>query len=256
MYSGIVLYNTENISPNIALEFAETLFSALNTPITEASYVKPVIRKAYSDFKFAKISLKKLKRKINLEEVIAFDLLNELDNICRLQFVYNTDKFGRTNNIYILYDNKLDHDGSILELMKNFARQNYFAYGIKYSKCKSTNNATEYAGGFNFATIYPYEKYHFDEKKLDGNKRLRMIYTANIINCYHLEIGVDNTTLKDWILSNISHGTLEKLSDKLWLWQGPENELDNINYFLGQLGLLISWELPTPEPEKPRRRLP
>jgi hypothetical protein len=84
-----------------------------------------------------------------------------------------------------------------------------------------------------------------------------MIYTANIINQHHLEISVDNnTTLKDWILSDASHGTLEELSDKLWLWQVLENELDNINYFLGQLGLLISWKLPTPEPEKPRRRLP
>jgi hypothetical protein len=84
-----------------------------------------------------------------------------------------------------------------------------------------------------------------------------MIYTANIINCYHLDISVEkNTTLKDWILSNTSHSTLEKLSDKLWLWQVSENELDNINYFLGQLGLLISWELPTSEPEKPKRRLP
>ena len=82
-----------------------------------------------------------------------------------------------------------------------------------------------------------------------------MIYTANIINHHHLEIGVDNTTLKDWILSDKSHGTLEKLSDKLWLWQVAENELDNINNFLGQLGLLISWKLPTPEPEKPKRRL-
>jgi hypothetical protein len=256
MYSGIALYNTENISQNIALAFAETLFSILNVPITEASYVKPITKNGDRDFKFVNISLKGLKRKINLEEVIAFDSLSELDNICRLQIVYNTDKFGSTNNIYILYDNKLDHDGIVLELMKNFARQNYFAYGIKYSRCKSTNNATEYAGGFNFATIYPYEKYHFDEKKLDDNKRLRMIYTANIINQHHLEIGVDNTTLKDWILSDTSHGTLEKLSNKLWLWQVPENELDNINYFLGQLGLLISWKLPTPEPEKPKRRLP
>jgi hypothetical protein len=256
MYSGIVLYNTENISPNIALEFAETLFSALNTPITEASYVKPITKNGDRDFKLVNISLKGLKRKINLQEIITFYILNVLDAICRLQFSYKTDKFGGKNKIHILYDNKLDHDGIVLELIKNFARQNYFAYGIKYSGCDDIANATEYAGGFNFATIYPYEKYHFDEKKLDDNKRLRMIYTANIINCYHLEIGVDNTTLKDWILSDTSHGTLEELSDKLWLWQVPENELDNINYFLGQLGLLISWKLPTPEPEKPKRRLP
>ncbi|WP_081302272.1 hypothetical protein [Gilliamella sp. Nev3-1] len=256
MYSGIVLYNTEDISPNIVLEFAETLFSALNIPITEASYIKPIIRKSYNDFKFVNISLKGLKRKINLQEATAFDVLNVLDDTCYLRLVYYTEEFGGTSDIYILYDNKLDHDGIVLELIKDFSRQNYFSYGIKYSRCKSTNNATEYAGGFNFATIYPYEKYHFDEKKLDDNKRLRMIYTANIINQHHLEIGVDNTTLKDWILSDTSHGTLEKLSNKLWLWLVPENELDNINYFLGQLGLLISWKLPTPEPEKPKRRLP
>jgi hypothetical protein len=256
MYSGIVLYNTENISPNIALEFAETLFSALNTPITEASYIKPIIRKTYSDFNFVNISLKGLKRKINLQEATAFDVLNVLADTCYLRLVYYTEEFGGRNDIYILYNNKLDHDGIVLELMKNFARQNYFSYGIKYSNCKDINRATEYAGGFNFTIVYPYEKYHFDEKKLDDNKRLRMIYTANIINCYHLEIGVDNTTLKDWILSNTSHGTLEELSDKLWLWQVPENELDNINNFLGQLGLLISWKLPTPDPEKPKRRLP
>ena len=258
MYSGIVLYNTENISPNIALEFAETLFSALNTPITEASYIKPIIRKTYSDFNFVNISLKGLKRKINLQEATSFDVLNVLNDTCYLRLVYHTKNFGSRDEIYILYDNKIDHDGIVLELIKNFARQNYFSYGIKYSGCDDIANATEYAGGFNYTIIYPYEKYYFlrDKKLLNDNKRLRMVYTANIINCHHLEIGVNNTTLKDWILSDTSHGTLEELSDKLWLWQVPENELDNINNFLGELDLLASWKLPTPEPEKPKRRLP
>ncbi|MWP63332.1 hypothetical protein GQ593_13470, partial [Gilliamella sp. Pas-s25] len=150
---------------------------------------KPIIRKTCSDFKQVNISLKGLKRKINLQKIITFATSNVLDNICRLRLAYHTEEFGGRNDIYILYDNKLDHDGIVLELIKNFARQNYFSYGIKYSGCKSANNAIEYAMAFNFATIYPYEKYYFDEKKLDDNKRLRMIYTANIINHHHLEIG-------------------------------------------------------------------
>ncbi|OCG37883.1 hypothetical protein A9G29_11240, partial [Gilliamella sp. Fer2-1] len=241
MYSGIALYNTENISQNIALAFAETLFSVLNVPITEASYVKPIIKKDYSDFKLVKISLKGLKQKVDLPETLAFYIFNELDDIYQLQFSYNTDKFGGANEICILYDNKLDHDDIVLNTIKNFACQNHFSYGIKFTGCKTISRAIMYGGGTNPAAIYPYEKSYFEEKLLNDNKRLRMIYTANIINQHHLEIGVDNTTLKDWILSDTSHGTLEKLSNKLWLWQVPENELDNINYFLGQLGLLISW---------------
>ncbi|OCG67375.1 hypothetical protein A9G41_10450 [Gilliamella sp. Nev5-1] len=257
MYSGIVLYDTKTISKNIGLAFAETLFSVLNVPITETSYVKPIIKKDYSDFKLVKISLKGLKQKIDLPEILAFYIVNEVDNIYHLRFSYNTDKFGRSNKIYISYDNKLDHDNIILNTIKNFACQNHFSYGIKFTGCKSIDDAILYAAGSRPSAIYPYEKSYFEEELLNDNKRLRMIYTANIINCYHLDISVEkNTTLKDWILSNTSHGTLEKLSDKLWLWLVPENELDNINYFLGQLGLLISWKLPTLEPEKPKRRLP
>lgn len=258
MYSGIVLYNTENISPYIALEFAEMLFSTLNVSVTNANYIKSLkqTRNGTCDFKPVSISLKGLKNKMNRREVTAFDILNIVNDKYYMSFYYFTKEFGENFDIRILYDSKFDHDDIILESIKNLAHYNYFSYGIKYTKCNDIYDAIDYAGGYDITTQFSYEKCFFRNSRnlLNDNRLLRMIYTINIINHHHLKIQVNNTTLKEWILRNKKHGTLEQWSNKLWLWKVVENELDNINNYLGQLGILIAWQESESEADTSKRQ--
>ena len=132
---------------------------------------------------------------------------------------------------------------------------------FKYSVERTVLN---YFEGVSYATIHKNENGHKWSKELfypyEGSERyrnhmLRMVYEANVLNNKHLEILINDVTLKDWILSNNENGSLTQLNENKWLWEVDSNKTQEINDFLGPQGILIAWELDQEEVPK-RIRLP
>jgi hypothetical protein len=71
-----------------------------------------------------------------------------------------------------------------------------------------------------------------------------MVYPVNIINDAHLEIKVGARCLREWILSEASHGSLERMTGNLWVWIVCGKSLDLVNNELGLDGVLVSWKPP------------
>lgn len=83
---------------------------------------------------------------------------------------------------------------------------------------------------------------------------LRMVYPVNIINSNHLDIIINNITLKEWIFNNKKNGSIIKMKNNMWLWLVDSNQIDRINKTLGETGVLISWS--PLHLEKKKRKLP
>ncbi len=70
---------------------------------------------------------------------------------------------------------------------------------------------------------------------------LRDIYPYNMLTEPHLIRQVGSQTLKDWILSNPKHGTLEKVTDKHWLWSIDSEQIPMIQEALEPTGILLCY---------------
>lgn len=254
MYNGIALYGTENISSSLAIEIGISFFNSMNINISSAGYTKYLKKGDHKgDHKTIKISLSTLKNKINDGEKISFRIYNE-DKKQRpwlASFGYSTNEFS--NFYHIDMQCPLQDKEIILDFIRSFLSKITFSYGIVYPYDDITD-AYFYSFGGNFLTVYTDENSSAFKEETPGelpgserykNSMLRMIYPINIINENHLQINVNGTPLNKWILSNESHGKLERLNEKLWIWIVDENQLEDLNSYCGEAGILISWQQQT-----------
>jgi hypothetical protein len=76
----------------------------------------------------------------------------------------------------------------------------------------------------------------------DGRYRtghLRDIYPLNILSSIHLQEKILNQSLENWIKSSPLHGDLKPLTDKLWSWWVPQENIASITQALKDTGLII-----------------
>lgn len=255
MYSGMAMYNIENIEAVTVCKLAELFFSGVNIQINGAGYYKMLKGGDHSgDHEIIETTLTDLKEKIKNKEVSAFRVYSEQmeQQPWYASFGYMTKEFGGFNYIDIQYPYMSDDSEVISNFLKVLSEKITFSYGIKYHADKVTK-ALYYATGDNMVNVYQYENASLFKRDCPGRFRgeeryrktmLRMVYPLNIINDYHLDIMVKNIELKSWILSRENNGKLVQLSDGLWLWTVRENELDAVNKYLGESGMLICWKAP------------
>ncbi len=77
---------------------------------------------------------------------------------------------------------------------------------------------------------------------LDGGYvqgQLRDIYPMNLLSEVHLNQPVFNTTLKHWIETSPSHGELSPLTEVLWQWWVPEENINTVRESLRETGIII-----------------
>jgi hypothetical protein len=67
----------------------------------------------------------------------------------------------------------------------------------------------------------------------------RNLYPLNFIGEAHLNRDVHGQTLRAWIESNPTRGTLEPLNEKLWTWEIPEDQIPVLREQLRDTDLLI-----------------
>jgi hypothetical protein len=67
---------------------------------------------------------------------------------------------------------------------------------------------------------------------------LRDIYLLNFISQAHLDRAIGAKTLKDWILASDKHGTLSPLTDKLWTWEVPQENIEYVREELRPTGIV------------------
>lgn len=253
MYSGMAVYNTESIDAKTACELGEKIFTDIGIPITGAGYYKMLKNGDHSgDHDIIEVSFPDLKEKIKNNAVTAFRIYSEQKNAqpWNASFGYMTNEFGGFNYIDIQYPSVAGDSKATTEFLSSLPDNIPYLYGIKYRSDKVTK-AFYYATGDNMVNIYQYENASLFKRECPGrfkgrerykNTMLRMVYPINMINSHHLDIIIENVNLKEWISSDEKHGSLEGLSNNLWLWTVEDTELDEVNRYLGEAGLLISWK--------------
>lgn len=253
MYSGIAVYNTENIDSKTACELGEKLFTDISMSITGAGYYHMLKNGDHpGDHDIIEISFSDLKEKINNNEVTAFRIYSEQKGAqpWYASFGYMTNEFGGFNYIDVQYPSVADEPKATTEFLRSLSDKIPYSYGIKYCSDKITK-ALYYATGDNMVNIYQYENASLFKRECPGrfkgqerykNTMVRMVYPVNVINNYHLDIIIGNISLKEWISCDEKHGSLEGLNNDLWLWTVEDAELDEVNKYLGEAGVLISWK--------------
>ncbi|KGM25758.1 hypothetical protein KS18_24595 [Photorhabdus luminescens] len=265
MYTGIAIYNPKELSPITAYELGGLFFSVFDIPITGAGYYKYIKNGDHpDDHDLIEISFFELKEKILAQEATAFRIYCEQEDYTPWlsSFGYTTNEFGGFYHIDAQLPNKIGNHEKIISFIKLLTDKVKFPYGVIYDSDRVTK-AFYYARGDNLVNIYQYENPsifkretpgRFNGKERYNDNMLRMIYPYNIINNFHLKINIGNINLKQWILGNKEHCSLEKLNDELWLWKVEETHLDEINKHCGEAGILIAWK--TPPSKKITKKLP
>ncbi|WP_431225802.1 hypothetical protein ACQ86O_21875 [Serratia sp. L9] len=210
------------------------------------------------------VSLSDLKNELKNKNATSFRFYNESEksNYWTASFGFSTSDFGGFYHFDAQCALSKRGKEKFIEFIKELSSKNNFSYGIVYNP-DNVADGFYYAEGGNFVQIYQCENPMFFEKETGGiyegqerykNTMLRMVYPVNVINRHHLDIVIENVSLKEWISSNEKHGSLEGLNNNLWLWTVEDTELDEVNRYLGEAGVLISWKpLAT---KKTARKLP
>lgn len=67
---------------------------------------------------------------------------------------------------------------------------------------------------------------------------LRDIYPYNFLSEAHLVRNVGDKTLKEWIMLSSEHGTLTPLTEKLWTWEVPQENISSVRELLRPTGIV------------------
>jgi hypothetical protein len=111
--------------------------------------------------------------------------------------------------------------------------------------------------------IFPFENTSLFTRELPGRVpgsasyervKLRMIYPLNVLNEEHLGIRINDLSLREWIISDSSRGSLKSIPNDMWLWAVNEMNLAEINNACGEAGILIAWQ--KAPANRPARKLP
>lgn len=196
--------------------------------------------------------------KINFETENHVSLLGGVDepgtnSNWKLNFSIDFGQYSRC--LYFCYpaDFDIDHHAFGLELMKNVSQFCDYEYGIGFER-RYVWGPDMYCGG----TIYTgsrLEVSDFERNQIGAWMRkyalpsgkyqvgdFRDIYSYNMLTEPHLIRQVGSKSLKDWILSNPAHGTLEKVTDRHWLWSIDPEQIPTIQEALEPTGILLCYK--------------
>ena len=265
MSTGIVIYGTDPAQTASALEVAESLFLQFGEEATRAIFMEFVVRDGERIIDDHETSLSDLRAKISTGEVTAFQVCSDgkkgLAPI--ISFGCNVPEFGGLSFVDVQIERPVCAINEKIEIfLKNVASHLSCKYAIAYDAEKSSI-AYKYSTGVNLVRIFPFENTSLFTRELPGRVpgsasyegvKLRMIYPLNVLNEEHLEIRVDDLSLREWITSDLSRGSLKSIPNNMWLWSVKEMDLTEVNNACGEAGILLAWQkVPA---NKPVRKLP
>lgn len=171
----------------------------------------------------------------------------------KLNFTINFGPYSRCLLFSYPADSDIDHQAFGLQLIKDVSRFCDFEYGIGFDR-KYVWGPDMYCTG----TIYNATRQPIPDEERDqigawmrkyalsnGKYKigdLRDIYPYNMLTEPHLIRQIGSQNLKDWILSNPQHGTLEKITDRHWLWSIDPDQIPMIQEALEPTGILLCYK--------------
>ncbi|AWB43744.1 hypothetical protein DCC85_05590 [Paenibacillus sp. CAA11] len=267
MCTGLGIYHVEQLGAKAALELGEAYFKAMGLEITGACYYQYIVPGDHQgDHDLFDVSLPELREKILTGEATAFRLYNERKGSSPwfASYGYMTDEYGAS---FYHIDAECEFPlgtvyDRIIDWLKQAGSCHEFIYGIVY-EMNNISDAYYYAGGHNLVSLYSYESRMAWKRETPGlyegqarykDRMLRMVYPASLVNGQHLKLEIEAMELREWIHKDSGHGVLSKVSEDLWLWEVPMDQLEKLNGILGEAGRLVAWD---PKPAKKRtRKLP
>lgn len=261
--NALAVYGIEKNTPKHIYEMGLMFFEVMGLSITAAAYYKYREDRSEEDLDLIDVSLKDLEFAIEDGNATSFRLYHESSDgfLWGASFGYSTKDFGGFYHVeaqgLVSYFSQEDFS----EFVSRFCMSGSMDYAIFYST-DDVADAFSYAAGGNFVSVYNYEDpclFCKETTVYEGLERyrrekLRMVYSANVINDAHLELRVGDYSLREWISGDASHGALRQLSSTLWFWTVNDQNLDEINRELGAQDVLISWK--PPKPLKKSRKIP
>ncbi|MFR0675973.1 hypothetical protein ACLUUI_20100 [Enterobacterales bacterium AW_CKDN230030176-1A_HGKHYDSX7] len=262
--SGMAMYGIEANPIGYIFEMGVLFFKVIGVSITAAGYYKYREDRSEEDIDFVEASLDGLRIAIGNGDATSFRLFHEREDgyLWGASFGYSTKDFGGFYHIdaqgcslNLTQDNFLDFIGQ-------FCMSGSMGYAIFYHT-DDVSEAMDYAAGQNLIRIYGFENPSLFSRETGGRfkgleryraEKLRMVYPVNIINDAHLKLNIGERCLREWISSDMSHGTLAQVTENLWCWGVNENYLDLVNNELGPEGILVSWK--PSRPRKASKRIP
>ncbi|MBR8295054.1 hypothetical protein KDW63_12780 [Burkholderia cenocepacia] len=265
MSTGIVIYGTDPRQIVSALELAEGLFHQFGSEATRAIFLEFVVRGGERTIDDHETSLSDLRAKILNGEVSAFQVFNDgkTGGAPAISFGHNVPEFGGLSFIDVQIERAVrEIDGEIEKFLEDVVGRLSCKYAIAYDAEKSSI-AYKYSTGVNLVRIFPFENTSLFTRELPGRvpgsasyerEKLRMIYPLNVLNENHLEIRINDLSLREWIISDSSRGSLKGIPNNMWLWTVKETDLVEVNNACGEAGVLLAWQ--KAPANKPARKLP
>ncbi|MBN3842232.1 hypothetical protein [Burkholderia sp. Ac-20349] len=265
MYTGIVIYGTDPTQAASALAVARNLFSQFGSKATKVSLLEFVVQNGGRLVGEREVLLADLEEKISGGEATAFQVYNdgESDGAPAISFGYNVPAYGGLSFIDVQIGMSIyEIDEKVEAFAKIVATHMSFKYAIAYGT-ESASIAYKYSTGVNLIRIFPFENTSLFTRDLPGRSpgtasyergTLRMVYPLNVLNGEHMEIRVGDLSLKEWIRSDSSRGSLESISNNMWLWSVKETDLPGVNHACGESGILLAWQ--KAPVNRPLRKLP
>lgn len=250
--SGMAIYGIEENTPYCIFEMGVLFFKTIGISITASGYYKYRDDRSEEDLDFIEASLDDLRDAIKDGGATSFRLFHESKDgrLWRASFGYSTKDFGGFYHVDAQVCSPLLAQGEFISYIGQFCMSGSMDYAIFYYT-DDVSEAMDYAAGQNLIKIYGFENPSLFNRETGGrfkgleryrNEKLRMIYPVNIINDAHLELKVGERCLREWIISDVSHGSLEQMTEHLWSWAVSEEYLDLVNNELGAEGILVSWK--------------
>ncbi|MCL5802139.1 MAG: hypothetical protein M1283_06490 [Gammaproteobacteria bacterium] len=72
---------------------------------------------------------------------------------------------------------------------------------------------------------------------------LRDVFPINFLSGDHLRRNMGSRTLKEWINSNPTHGTLTNLNEEIWVWEIEKRQIAAIREAMTRENMLIAYDL-------------
>jgi hypothetical protein len=250
------LYGIDNLTGNKAKEWFDycvSLSEAASHPFDEGSCTPGNTK--YVLFRNCKRAFEKNLNDIKSVELRASADIQEIGSYGIMGAIFNNDSkkgyFG-CHNSFFTYDQLVKIGIKLCELAKP-------KYGIFY-KLPFVQLPVFYSCGMGMSDLDTVPGRLFNPKHVDLEKRsrtwqglrfdckeklfdlsnLREIYPINYINENHLNHNVfPKTTLKDWIQAADHRGTLEEITDELYAWTIPDEDLYQVTVDLAPTGILL-----------------
>ena len=265
MSTGIVIYGTDPTQAASALSVAESLFLQFGGEANKASLLEFVLQNGERFIDGHDVSLADLKGRISTGEVAAFQVYNdgEKGGVPVISFGHSVPKFEGLSFVDVQIGRSIGEvSKEIVKFIKHAAINVRFKCAIAYD-AENSSIAFKYSTGVNLVGIFPFENTSLFTRELPNRSpgsasyegaKLRMVYPLNVLNGEHLEIRVNDLSLKEWIGSDSSRGSLESISNGMWIWSVDATALPEVNNACGEAGILLAWQKASTN--KPVRKLP